>query len=68
MFILKYVPEMTKSDKFLKKRKIMTDYFHEKKKNKKINSTTLIESRTYKRIEDFTYKEHNVILLCIPFE
>lgn len=46
----------------------MTDYFHEKKKNKKINSTTLIESRTYKRIEDFTYKEHNVILLCIPFE
>lgn len=35
---------------------------------KKINSTTLIESRTYKRTEDFTYKEHNVILLCIPFE
>lgn len=64
MFILKTVPKMTKSDKFLKKRKIMTNYFHAKK----INSTTLIESRTCKRTEDFTYKEHNVILLCIPFE
>lgn len=31
MFILKYVSEMTKSDKFLKKCKIMTDYFQSKK-------------------------------------
>lgn len=64
MFILKTVPKMTKSDKFLKKTQNHDELFS----CKKINSTTLIESRTCKRTEDFTYKEHNVILLCIPFE